>query len=95
MTTSDAMRRARRDEDADCARRNRALLVLFCCVEFVGALAINAPLPFLSTMLERSGCTPTQLGVVFSALPLAILVGSPIVAPVLWRVGALRIFKEP
>lgn len=92
MTTSDAMRRARRDEDADCARRNRALLVLFCCVEFVGALAINAPLPFLSTMLERSGCTPTQLGVVFSALPLAILVGSPIVAPVLWRVGALRIF---
>ena len=73
------------------ARRNRALLALFACVDLVANLAVSAPFPFLPRLLEDSGCSAMQRGLVFAALPLGVLVTSPLVPRVLWRVGPLPI----
>ena len=73
------------------ARRNRALLTLFACVDLVANLAVSAPFPFLPRLLEDSGCSAVQRGLVFAALPLGVLVTSPLVPRVLWRVGPLPI----
>ena len=71
------------------ARRNRALVSLFACVDLVTNLAESAPFPFLPKLLEDSGCSATQRGLVFAALPLGVLVTSPLVPRVVWRVGPL------
>jgi predicted MFS family arabinose efflux permease len=72
-------------------RRNRALIGLFACVDLVTNLAESAPFPFLPRLLEDSGCSAMQRGLVFAALPLGVLVTSPLVPRVVWRVGPLPI----
>lgn len=76
---------------AECAWRNRALIAVFALVDFTSNLAVSVVFPFLPMSLEEAGAGPYQRGIVFAALPFGVLIVSPLVPPLLWRVGPVPI----
>ena len=73
------------------AWRNRTLIATFAVVDFTTNLAVSVVFPFLPQSLERNGAGPYQRGLVFAALPLGVLMVSPLVPPLLWRVGPVSL----
>ena len=90
------------NDDALCPIENpsidhahtQELLWMAACVDLITNLAISAPYPFLPQLLERSGTGPYQIGCVFAAMPLGVLLVSPYVPKILWRVGASPILTR-
>ena len=90
------------NDDALCPIENpsidhahtQELLWMAACVDLITNLAISAPYPFLPQLLERSGTGPYQIGCVFAAMPLGVLLVSPYVPRILWRVGASPILTR-
>ena len=75
--------------DRDARWRNRACLGAFALLDFTTNMGVSVVFPFLPQGLEAAGAGPYQRGIVFAALPFGILVVSPLVPPLLWRVGPL------
>ena len=75
----------------EVAWRNRTLIATFALVDFTTNLAVSVIFPFLPQALEEAGAGPYQRGLVFAALPLGVLLVSPLVPPLLWRLGPVPI----
>jgi MFS family permease len=80
-----------KESGAQAAWRHRLLLGTLAFTDLTANMAISAVYPFLPQQLESAGAGPYQRGVVFAALPLGVLLLSPAVPPLLWRVGVLPI----
>ena len=62
-------------------------LVTGSFIDILTNVSVSFIFPFLPTMLEDAGTGPYQRGLIFAALPFGVLLVSPLVPPLLWRVG--------
>ena len=62
-------------------------LVTGSFIDILTNVSVSFIFPFLPTMLEDAGTGPYQRGLIFAALPFGVLLLSPLVPPLLWRVG--------